>query len=285
VAARERAAYCTIDYQEILADSDIDAVLIGTRHDWHAAIVVAALRAGKHVFVEKPLCLNHAELHEIERAYADAAALRNTVLAVGFNRRHSMHLRRIAQHFEQRGEPLTMVYRINAAPIAADHWIQDVTVGGGRIVGEVCHFINVLHGLAGAAPTRVRTTSVAHHGSGITDDKCIVTLDFADGSVGTIIYTADGARSVPKEYLEVFGAGKAAILDDFRTTTLHGAGRPRTFRTRRQDKGFAGEVDHFVALAAAGASGDAAFFEARISMLATLQAQRSLVLHETLTVE
>jgi len=285
VATREGAAYCTVDYREILADPDIDAVIIGTRHDWHAAIVVAALRAGKHVFVEKPLCLTGAELHEIEQAYADAASRRNTVLAVGFNRRHSPHLGRITAHFERRCEPLTMVYRINAAPLAADHWTQDAAVGGGRVIGEVCHFIDTLHAVTGAIPTRVHSTCVGRHGTGITDDKSIITLDFADGSVGTIVYTADGAGALPKERLEVFGAGRAAVLDDFKVTTLYDAGRPSTFRTRRQDKGFADEIDHFVAAVTAGASGDPIYSAARMSTLATLQAHMSLALREPLIVE
>jgi len=285
VASRERAAYCTADYREVFADPTVDAVLIGTRHDSHATLTIAALQAGKHVFVEKPLCLDVEQLHDIEQAYAEAASARNVVLEVGFNRRHSPHVRRIAEYFAHRSDPLTMVYRVNALPIAADHWIQDPTVGGGRIIGEVCHFIDVLHALAGHAPTRVHATCIGRHSSGITDDKAIVTLDFADGSVGTVVYSGDGAGSVPKERLEVFGGGRAAVLDDFIVTRLHGAGRPRTVRTRRQDKGFAAEMEHFVASVAAGGCGDAAFSAARISMLATLQAQRSLALHEPIDIE
>lgn len=284
VATRETAAYCTTNYRELLADSTIDAVIIGTRHDSHAPLVVDALQAGKHIFVEKPLCLNHDELQRIDSAYAEASAVRNTVLAVGLNRRHSPHICRIAEHFVGRSDPLTMIYRVNAARLTADHWIQDAT-NGGRIVGEVCHFIDVLHALCCAAPTGVQTTSVGRHSSGITNDKVIVTLDFADGSIGTIIYTADGPNSVSKERLELFGDGKAAVLDDFNTTTLHGAGRPRTFRTRRPDKGFAAEMAHFVAAVTSGASGAADFAAVRSSMLATLQAQRSFVQHEPLTIE
>jgi predicted dehydrogenase len=284
VANREKAAYCTADYREILADTTIDAVLVGTRHDSHAQIVTAALAQGKHVFVEKPLCLTEEELDAIDHAYGEAAALRHTVLAVGFNRRHSPHVRQVAEWFEGRVDPLTMIYRVNALAIAGDHWIQDPAIGGGRIIGEACHFIDVLHALAGAAPVRVHATRVGRHSSGIIDDKAIITLDFADGSIGTVIYTGDGDRSVPKERLEVYGAGRSAILDDFRVTTLHGGGKQRSFKTRTQDKGFVAELDAFLTLLESGASGDAVFAAARLSMLATLKAQRSLALREPLTI-
>ncbi len=285
VASRENASYCTADPREIFADVDVDAVIIGTRHDSHADLVVAALRAGKHVFVEKPLCLDHEQLHRIEQAYADAASARNTVLEVGFNRRHSSHIARIKQHFADRVDPLTMMYRVNALPIAAEHWIQDAAIGGGRIVGEACHFIDVLHALAGSPPVRVSATSLGRHSSGITQDNAIITLDFADSSIGTVIYSADGAASLPKERLEVFGAGKAAVMDDFSSTQLHGGGRAKTFRTRRQDKGFAAEMHHFIACVTSGTSGDVGFASARASMLATLQAHRSLALREPFAVE
>ena len=285
VASRESASYCTADHREILADPDIDAVLIGTRHDSHAGLVVAALQAGKHVFVEKPLCLALEQLQRIEQAYAEAAAARNTVLEVGFNRRHSPHVAHVRRHFEDRIDTLTMVSRVNALKIPAEHWIQDPTVGGGRIVGEVCHFIDVLHAITGAAPTRVSATSVGRHSSGITEDNAIITLDFADGSIGTIVYSADGAASLPKEQVEVFGAGRVAVIDDFSMTRLHGTGRPKTFRSRGQDKGFAAEMHHFVACVASGISGDDGFASARASMLTTLQAQRSLALREPFAVE
>ncbi|NJN52813.1 MAG: Gfo/Idh/MocA family oxidoreductase, partial [Gammaproteobacteria bacterium] len=270
VADEIGASYCASDYREILADTDINAVLIGTQHDSHARIVCDALAAGKHVFVEKPLALSQAELADVAHAYEHASARRNTALLVGFNRRHSPHLVRTAEFFARRTEPLTMVYRINAGALDPNHWVHRQ---GGRLLGEICHFIDALSVLAGA-PQSVH--ALRTRGAPDTDNDYIVNLTFADGSVGTIAYAVRGDNSVSKERLEVFGQGQAAIVDDYAVTSFHGGGRKRHLRTRPRDKGFAAQMAHFVTLVGQDVPGGCDWATAHASTLATLQAQASL---------
>jgi len=236
--------FCTSDPDAVLADSGINTVLIGTRHDSHASLVVKSLQAGKHVFVEKPLCLKEEEIPEVLDAYAQVAA-QGLRLMVGFNRRYSPHATEIRKFFDGRMNPLVMTYRVNAGTIDAKHWIQDFNIGGGRIIGEACHFVDFMQFLAGSLVTAVSAVSIGHQETGITNDQVIATLEFADGSIGTLVYAAAGDRALPKERLEVFGNGKAVILDDFRTTEKFSGGRRSTFRTSKQDKGFAREMATF----------------------------------------
>ncbi len=239
-----RAAYCTTDHDAIWSDSSINAVLIGTRHDSHAQLVVQALEAGKHVFVEKPLCLTEDELARVLEAYSVGAAS-GLQLAVGFNRRHSPHAARIRAAFAGRTGPLVMSYRVNAGAIDAHHWVQDPVVGGGRIVGEGCHFVDLMQHVSGSLVSAVRAVSIDRHESGITSDHSIVTLEFTDGSIGTLIYAAGGDGSLAKERFEAFGGGCAVVVNDFLSTEIYRGGRRETFKTGKQDKGFAGEIAAF----------------------------------------
>jgi predicted dehydrogenase len=275
IAESLHSAYCTTDYHEVLADPNVDAVLIGTRHASHARIVCDALAAGKHVFVEKPLCLTEAELADIEAAYSHAAVDRPRTLQVGFNRRHSAHVDEIRRFFADRREPLMLSYRVNAGALPATHWIH---AEGGRLLGEMCHFIDTIIALT-AAPKRV--SSVATPAA----DQTVITLELADGSVASILYTAAGDTGVSKERLEVFGAGRTAVLDDFATTTFHAKGRERRFRTRPRDKGFQQEMARFVAAVREDICGDGAFADARLATLATLRAATSLATREPQDVE
>jgi predicted dehydrogenase/threonine dehydrogenase-like Zn-dependent dehydrogenase len=242
------AAYCSSDPEAVLADPEINAVLIGTRHDSHAMLTVAALAAGKHVFVEKPLCRIAAEIPAVLEAWTQAAA-QGLQLLVGFNRRHSPHAAEIRRWFAVRNNPLVMTYRVNAGAIDARHWTQDPQIGGGRIAGEGCHFIDFMQSICGAPVSAVTATSIARHDSTVTSDQAIITLDFEDGSIGTLIYAAGGDRALPKERFEAFGDSRAVVLDDFRTTELWHRGRRTRFRTRGQDKGFAAEIELFCAAA------------------------------------
>jgi predicted dehydrogenase/threonine dehydrogenase-like Zn-dependent dehydrogenase len=244
LAERCSAAFCSSDYTAILGDTNINAVLIGTRHDSHAALVVQALKAGKHVLVEKPLCLKEEEIPQVLEA-CELAVARGQRMMVGFNRRHSPHALEIRGFFARRSNPLVMTYRVNAGAIAAAHWVQDPNVGGGRLIGEGCHFIDLMQFVSGSLVTAVTAVSVARHDSGVTSDQTIVTLEFADGSVGTLIYTSGGDRGLAKERFEAYGDGRAIVLDDFRTTEKWSGGRRVTFRSRRQDKGFAAEIALF----------------------------------------
>ncbi|HUK56200.1 MAG TPA: bi-domain-containing oxidoreductase [Nitrospiria bacterium] len=240
-----QATYCTTDYREVCKDPSINAVLIGTRHDSHGRMVVEALRAGKHVFVEKPLCLTEEELEIIASVYAERAQ-EGLHLFVGFNRRFSAHLDEARQFFRDRRNPLVMLYRVNAGLLPAEHWSQDPAAGGGRVIGEACHFIDVLQFLCGARPISVHARRIAEHRSGITADQTHLSLAFEDGSIGTVVYAAGGDAALAKERFEAFGDGRSLVLDDFRLSEYYAAGRKTVFKTGRCDKGFRSEMSRFV---------------------------------------
>jgi predicted dehydrogenase len=273
----------TANYRDVLADPAVNAVVIGTRHDTHASLVIEALGTGKHVFVEKPLCLSEEELAEVSSAYTEAAR-RGLRLIVGFNRRYSEHGRQVRDFFAGRREPLVMMYRVNAGAIPAEHWAQDLAAGGGRIIGEGCHFIDFMQYVCGAPPTTVRGVSIARHSSGITADQCVITLGFRDGSVGTLIYAAGGDKTLAKERFEAFGAGKAIVMDDFLTTEFYSGGKSRRFRTRKRDKGFAREIGEFLREVTQGGEGSMPFAEIQAVSRAAILAARSLQTGEEYTV-
>jgi len=220
------------DPDRVFSDPDVHLVFIATRHDSHADLVVRALEAGKHVFVEKPLAINEEQLGRVERAAASAPG----ILMVGFNRRYSPYARALREAFAARG-PLMMTYRVNAGPLPSGHWLNDPLIGGGRIIGEACHFIDLMSFLTGDAGF----ASVAGHGPGRgSAENFGATLNFADGSVGQLLYTARGSPRLSKERLEIHGGGASAILDDFRSTVVN-IGR-RTTRARGAQKGHAEEL-------------------------------------------
>jgi predicted dehydrogenase/NADPH:quinone reductase-like Zn-dependent oxidoreductase len=233
---------CSTEADEILTGPDADAVVIATRHNLHARQVIAALDAGKHVFVEKPLALAPDELDAILAAQARAGKL----LLVGYNRRFSPLARELADFHAGRRSPLVMNYRVNAGLIPPESWIHDPAIGGGRVVGEVCHFIDLAAFLAGAPPVSVYAQGVAS-GSGVrSDDNVLITVGFGDGSLCNIAYVASSDASAGKERLEALGAGASAVLDDFRLLDLHRAGKRRVIRKFVQDKGHAAEMQAFV---------------------------------------
>ena len=237
-------ANVSTDADAALADSGIDTVVIATRHDSHARYVIAALTAGNHVFVEKPLCLTISELTAIEAAVATHPELR---LMVGFNRRFAPHIVKIKSLLAGIMEPKAFVMTVNAGAIPLDHWTQDSAIGGGRIVGEACHFIDLLRYLAGAAIVEHAVVAIGRHpGLMVTGDKAMLSLRFADGSIGTIHYLANGDRSFPKERLEVFVSGRVLQLDNFRK--LRGFGWPgfNKMNLWRQNKGQGVCVAEFV---------------------------------------
>jgi predicted dehydrogenase len=245
LAERVQAGYCTSDAQALLDDPSINTILIGTRHDSHAALTVKSLLAGKHVFVEKPLCLKEEELEEIRTVYEKKAA-DGCHLMVGFNRRFSPHAQQARELFASRSNPLVMLYRVNAGRIPQGHWVQDPEVGGGRLIGEVCHFVDYMQALCGARPNSVSARRIGHHSSGVTDDQCTLSLTFADGSIGTILYTAEGDRSLEKEYFEAHADGMSLTMRDFMETRCYAGGRSKDFKTAKRDKGFAEELNRFV---------------------------------------
>jgi predicted dehydrogenase len=204
------------------------------------------LRAGKHVFVEKPLCLTADELNEITALY-DEKKKSGLRLAVGFNRRFSPHFVKAKDFLGARRNPLVMSYRVNAGAIPGTHWTQDAEVGGGRIIGEGCHFVDYLQALCGGRVVSVHASAIAEHGSGITQDQAILSLKFSDGSVGTIVYTAGGDTALAKERCEVFGDGKSIVMDDFVRSEFFSGGKRTVFKTGSRDKGFEAQMKAFCA--------------------------------------
>ena len=221
--------FATTDVPALLANDSIDAVVISTRHDSHCPLVLQARSAGKHVFVEKPLCLTIDELARIEQAWAEPSRM----LMVGFNRRFAPHVRRMRSLLEAAPGPKSFVVTVNAGAVPGSHWTQDEASGGGRLIGECCHFVDLLRHLAGA---RIADFGVAHLGTA-ERDSAVVSLRFEDGSIGSINYLANGSKRFPKERVEVFAAGRVLQLDNFRH--LRGYGWPGFSRMSlwRQDKG------------------------------------------------
>lgn len=234
----------TTDVAALIGDDAIDAVVIATRHDTHADLVVRALAAGKHVYVEKPLALSLAEIDDIAAAYQDA----NSLLMVGFNRRFAPQVARLRELLGGSGEPKSMVMTVNAGPVPNSHWTQDRGQGGGRLVGEACHFIDLLRYLAGAPIDNSRINRLAS-GAG---DTATIELAFADGSIGTIHYFANGTNAFPKERLEVFSAGRVLQIDNFRALNGFGFRNFRSQRQWRQDKGQAACIGAFIDAVARG---------------------------------
>jgi len=268
-------SYSATNEDRLINDAAINTVVIATRHHLHARQVLAALKSGKHVFCEKPLCLNEDELCDIARVYEDQPSVGKPLLMVGFNRRFAPLAVRLKSFLRRIHEPLALHYRVNAGFIPADHWLNDPEQGGGRVIGEVCHFVDFLTFLVGAAPIEVQAHSLANPGK-YSNDNVICSLRFADGSQGTISYLANGDKSYSKERIEVFGGGGVAVLEDFRRLDLVRGSQKQVFRSfLRQDKGHRGEWEAFVA--ALRTSGDSPIPLAEIvtTMLATFALEKS----------
>jgi predicted dehydrogenase/threonine dehydrogenase-like Zn-dependent dehydrogenase len=241
VAQEFDAAYCTTDYRDVLADKDIDAVLIATRHHLHAEMAIAAARSGKHIFIEKPLALTLEDCQKVCEAVADAGVL----LTVGFNRRFASLVRELKQILNGIPGPKMLTYRVNAGHLPPDHWTLDASQGGGRIIGEGCHFFDLLYYLTGAEPIRTGASlALAPEGQAKDPSNMSASITFADGSVGTLLYTAIGHKDLPKERLEVFAGGKAFTLDDFNTLEVYGMQHQKSSATQG-DKGHAQLLHHF----------------------------------------
>jgi predicted dehydrogenase/threonine dehydrogenase-like Zn-dependent dehydrogenase len=251
VGRRFGFAQASTDVQAVLADASCNAVVIATRHDSHARLVLDALAAGKHVFVEKPLCLTLAELERIEAAYGQAAAAGPApLLMVGFNRRFAPLVQELRQQLARLTGPKAFVYTCNAGAIALDHWTQDPRSGGGRLLGEACHFVDLLRDLAGSPINALQLCSAAD--SKPCPDTLSLQLSFANGSIGTVHYFANGSKAFAKERLEVFGGGAVLRLDNFRRLEAWGLPGFRTRRRFNQDKGQLACCQAFVAAIASG---------------------------------
>ncbi|HET6851783.1 MAG TPA: bi-domain-containing oxidoreductase [Pyrinomonadaceae bacterium] len=239
VGKRFGFAYAVSSAHEVLEDAKVNLVVIGTRHDTHAELARKALERDKHVFVEKPLALNDEELESVLEAAESSAGK----LMVGFNRRFSPLAQRAKDFFSGRDTPLSILYRVNAGRIPKEHWTQHADEGGGRIVGEVCHFVDLMQYLTGAPPVFVFAESMSAKSSKVVDaDSVFITVRFADGSNGAIAYLSEGDKALAKERVEIFGAGKVFVLDDYRRATLYKDSREEQVTLKAQDKGQQAQV-------------------------------------------
>ena len=279
VADRFGFEFCTGQEDDILNNDAINTVFIATRHDSHGYYVKKALEAGKNVFVEKPLCLTEKELEEIilaadphrqtqtvsstgsaeekessltgNKAFSgDSSSLSSKplslstspLLMVGYNRRFSPLTQIIKEKIG--AGPMSMIYRINAGVIPSDSWIQDMEIGGGRILGEVCHFVDYLTYINGSLPVSVYAVTMNDHQG--KNDTLTVSLKYENGSIGSIQYLANGSKSLPKEYVEIHSHGVTAILNDFRELKVYEKGRPYKKKLMSQEKGQKTEIKSFI---------------------------------------
>lgn len=231
-------SYCTSNRTELIADSDVHLVMIMTRHGDHADLVTEALRADKHVFVEKPLALSYDDLNNV----IDAYQVSQGQLMVGFNRRFAPATDMLKAHFQDQG-PLSVLCRINAGMLPEDHWIYDPQEGGGRLLGEVCHFVDLCAYLTGEVAVRVTCVG---KGLKYPDDHLAMTIEYANGSTAQILYTAYGDVGMPKEHIEVLGGGRSAVLNDFQEVVLFADGKKQRKRFSGQDKGHLRELEALV---------------------------------------
>jgi predicted dehydrogenase/threonine dehydrogenase-like Zn-dependent dehydrogenase len=228
----------TTDIDAALGDPAVDTVYVLTRHDTHARLAARALRAGKHVFVEKPLALTEEELDEV----AEAARESGRMVMVGFNRRFAPLAAKVGGYLRGRAGPLSVVATVNAGAIPRDHWTQDPAVGGGRIVGEALHWMDLARSLAGAPIASVHATAARDAGGRAVDDVAHLALTFADGSTAVVHYLASGAKSYPKERIECFWDGKTVAIDNWRRLRRFGVPGAWLERGGRMDKGHAAEI-------------------------------------------
>lgn len=264
---------------EIFADREVNTVFILTRHNSHAELLLSALRAGKNVFVEKPLCRTEEELKEICVTYQQilSTQAKAPLVMVDFNRRFSPLVRALSEKLAQRREPLALHYLCNAGPLPNDHWLQDPLAGGGRVLGEACHFIDLLAFLVGSPINSISAVGQNNeHNVSSSNDSVIISLSFADGSLGSISYFTSGHRAYPKEKLSVFSEGRVLELDNYRRLQLFGFGPLAGKKLFSQDKGHCACVQAFVTAVEKGAESPIPWSSIVESTRATLAAVQSL---------
>jgi polar amino acid transport system substrate-binding protein len=259
-------AECGTDPRAVFDDSSVDLVFVATQHDSHAALAEAALRAGKAVWLEKPVALDELSLQSLARALQETGGF----LAVGYNRRFSSHAQVIRECFAKRGGPMALHYTVAAGPTPGGTWIVDPRSGGGRIVGEACHMVDLCSFLVGTAPTQVFARALGRDPE--SDDSMLLVLGFADGSTATIAYLANASPDLPKERFEVSADGRTASCENFRETHLPGG---RRHRTLNQDKGQTEAVKRVVEAVRAGSPSPFSLGELLAVSRATLRAEES----------
>jgi predicted dehydrogenase len=271
---------CSTDVEDALT-AETDLLVVATPHSHHAHMVRDGLSRHKALFVEKPLCVSEAELAEISTLYKRNGA--SPFLMVGYNRRFAPLVVRLREWLDGAQGPFILNYRVNAGRLAAGSWLLDPEEGGGRIVGEACHFVDLMLYLIGALPRQVYAARPTTAGRTVDAETMVTVLEFEGGSVGTLAYSTAGDPSVAKERLEIVGAGAVAVLDDFRSLTITQEGRTRRFRTWRRDKGHVGELQATVDALRSGASAPIPFHEIEAGMQATFLIGKSLACGRPIT--
>lgn len=276
VAEQFHFAYCTDQKEQIWSDNAVHCVVIATRHNLHGPLVEAALAVGKHIFVEKPLCIQTDELQRITKRYTVLLqAGEAPIITVGFNRRFSPFIQKAREVLTKRMSPLVASYRINAGFIPKGSWIQDPVEGGGRILGEVCHFVDTLRFLVGAPVKSVQATCIqSADKTQVSRDSVAISLTYEDGSLGTILYHAVGNADYPKEKLEIAADGTVLVLDDFQQLDIFG--KKKVVLKSKQDKGFDAEIAAFFKAVKDGAPPPIPFSELVETTAVTFAIHRAL---------
>jgi len=271
--------YCSTDYNELLDDPEINTVFIATRHDSHANITTSALRAGKHVFVEKPLCTNKEQLDEIITTYSSLFTSRSSppLLMIGFNRRFSPFTVAVKKWLSFTDLPMVINIRLNAGFVPPERWEQQPDAGSGRIIGEVCHFVDLIQYLTDADPVQVYAGAMKPGGQYLSEDNLAITLRMSDGSVASVVYTASGDKTFPRERVEVFRGGGVGLIDNFRTASFTCQGRTRYKRNLMAvDRGHNAEIEEFFSTIHEGRQSPVSFSDYVLTTLTTLCIEESI---------
>ena len=268
IADKYGFSYASGNADELIADSNINTMFITTRHNLHAEFILKCLKSDKNIFVEKPLCMTKDELETIKKEYDN----KNVKLLVGFNRRFAPQVISLIKELSN-NTPKSINYRINAGTLPLTHWAQDPEIGGGRIIGEVCHFIDLCMHIAGGRIISVSANSMTD--AVLLNDTLTVNLSFSNGSVASVCYFSNGNKNLPKEYLEVYCAGQVAIIDDFKKITFYG-GKIKSSRLSNQDKGHKSEIIEFLQAIKNGTDSPISFEEIYQSTFATFAVIDSL---------
>ena len=272
--------YCSANYREILTDTDINLVMILTRHGQHAKLITESLMAGKHVYVEKPLAVNQEQLTSIAKAYKEKAQKKEgeitPILFVGFNRRFSPLARWLKNRLPKQTENFLFHYTINAGAVPRDHWVHDPEQGGGRIIGEVCHFIDLIQFFTDSLPDQVYAECLTSVGY-LYSDNVVISLKMKNGSMGTILYSAGGDKSFPRERLEIFGSGTVGVIENFRKATFTNKGKTQSQKNLFGiNWGYREELTALFSAVQAGQQPPVSFEEYAATTLATFAIENSI---------
>jgi predicted dehydrogenase/threonine dehydrogenase-like Zn-dependent dehydrogenase len=270
IAGRVKAEYCATNYRDVLSDKKVDLVVITTPHNLHSKIVIEAAKAGKAIYVEKPLCLNEKELDEITRVISRT----KVPILVGFNRRYSPLTLKAKELLKGKHRPFIINYRVNAGPIPKSHWIQDPEIGGGRIIGECCHFLDFFNCTIGSAVESVDAKIAPINDKTVfAQDNLIASTRWTDGSIAALTYTSLGHSDYPKEYIEIHAEGSTIVIDDFREMRLFGFAE-KNITLKKQDKGHRNQLMELVNLVRGKPTEAMSFAEAVKSMSLTFEVER-----------